>query len=666
MISGDNAHDQNKITNSEISDISMNDLWERTFDAIPDLIAIIDNDYRIVKMNRAFREKLNLQDNESCTAPCYELVHDMSHPPHNCPHQLLMKDHKEHESIQTVGQLGGTFIVTTSPLHAHGELIGSVHVARDITERQKAEKLIKQSEARFRALFENMKEAVGIHALIYDDNNQAIDYAARDVNDAYCALTALPREKIIDQRASNIYGTPDAPFLALFQNVAATGKPATFTTYFKPLEKHLSISVFSPQPGLFATVASDLTDLMNAQKAKHQYETNLQEMQRLESLRVLAGGVAHDFNNILQIIVGYASILKERSHSDADKHALNEISRAGERGKSLTNQMLHYSGKALHTAHMTNINELIRENQVLFESMVSARCALSLNFNTETAYVICDPTQIEQIVTNLCINSAESLEEKGGGAIEIAVNVIHLKKKSADLGYKGHNVPPGAYVEIKVTDEGKGIPPELISRIYEPFFSTKFTGRGLGLSSVLGIVETNKGAIRVESQPDKGTSFSIILPTVDEADIIAHGSPHDSNDHEEIALKRPARLKGKTVLAADDESAILLIIKQTLQREGATVITAKDGTEALTLFKKQRDKIDAVVLDYTMPRLSGIKVAGEIRKLAPQTAVLISSGFSEIDFKEIPDAQFLKKPFSAVQLLATLHEAMDKRIRKNK
>jgi|GEM_PF-1029898 len=396
---------------------------------------------------------------------------------------------------------------------------------------------------------------------------------------------------------------------------------------------------------------SDLTELKLAEEKRHKSEQQMLHVQKLESLGVLAGGIAHDFNNILLAIMGNASLALHRLDpgSPAEPH-LQQIAKAADKAADLARQMLAYSGKGRFVTRALDLNHLIREMGSMLEVSIAKKVELKLYLAPQLPAVVADPTQIRQIVMNLAINASEAIGD-AIGVISIATGCRECDRGYLAETWLNDDLPAGRYVFLEVADTGCGMEPSTVERIFEPFFTTKFTGRGLGMAAILGIVRGHKGAIKVYSEPGKGSSFKVYLPASGQAvETPAAGEADDG-----------WRGHG-SVLLVDDEEPVRLIGSEMLRELGFRVVTAVDGEEALELYRQHRGEIVLVLMDLNMPRLSGEEAFRELRRIDPEVRVVLSSGFTEQEvtkkFQGQGLAGFVQKPYTLAILRDTLIRTM--------
>ena len=377
--------------------------------------------------------------------------------------------------------------------------------------------------------------------------------------------------------------------------------------------------------------------------------------QKLESLGVLAGGIAHDFNNLLVGILGNAELaMMDLSSTSPVRESVEQIRLAAQRAAELSRQMLAYSGKGEFVVETTDLNELVTEMVHLLEASVSKKAVLQYHLGEDPPAIEADATQLRQVLMNLITNASEALGDQAG-VVSIATGAIDLDCASLRSMHSDEDLSEGRYVYLEVTDTGCGMDAETRSKVFDPFFTTKFSGRGLGMSAVLGIVRGHQGAIQVASEPGKGSTFRLVFPASDQS-VRSEAASGGEQPGE------PPRTG--TVLVVDDHEQVLRFVTRALERAGYTVLQARDGREGAQVFRERAEEIAVVLLDLTMPELSGEEAFEEIRRIDPDARVILSSGFNEEEasgqFAGKGLLGFLQKPYETGALLAKLREAMER------
>ena len=390
--------------------------------------------------------------------------------------------------------------------------------------------------------------------------------------------------------------------------------------------------------------------------ARVQAEEALRQSQKLESLGVLAGGIAHDFNNLLTTILGNAEMLAPylAAAKSSGKHHLEKIERTTRRLADLTRQMLAYSGRGKFTVDKLNLNALIVEMTDLLKVSTPKNVRVTYQLDPALPLLDGDPVQIRQVVLNLLTNAAEAINDQRAGSVIIRTDSCRLDAAAVENLYSGQSLEPDEYVRLEVSDNGSGMSAETISKIFDPFFTTKFAGRGLGLAALRGIVRGHRGGIRIFSQENEGTVFTLIFP--------ARGRPGapDSlpvtEDHPFIGMERTK------VLLVDDEEGLRSLMAIALEEAGCTVFQASDGEEGIAQFRRHGHELDVVVLDLTMPRLGGDEVFRRIRASRPSTHIILCSGYTEEDitrqFHGLGLSGFLEKPFTPSELIEKISSVL--------
>jgi two-component system cell cycle sensor histidine kinase/response regulator CckA len=392
---------------------------------------------------------------------------------------------------------------------------------------------------------------------------------------------------------------------------------------------------------------------------RKEFEYKMHEMQKLETLGVLAGGIAHDFNNLLTSIMGNASLALERVPAgDSGRHFLSEVIKGAERAAALTRQLLAYAGKGQFMIEAVDLSSLAKEISQLVEASIPRKVQLLLELDPKLPFVEGDAGQLQQVIMNLVINGAEAIGEDRGTVI------VRTWMQDADDAYlqtafSNSGLLSGRYVALEVNDTGIGMDAATVTKIFDPFFTTKFTGRGLGLAAVQGIVRSHHGALKVYSTSGVGTSFKILLPAAGASVLAAAGA----------ALPDPLQGRGRVLVIEDDEM-IREVAKRTMENYGYSVSVAGDGQEGIDVFARTPDAFQLVFLDLTMPVLNGEEVFQRLQAIRPGVPVLLTSGFNANTalrhFTGKGLAGFLQKPYTAAQLgekvKAAISAAQEERI----
>jgi PAS domain S-box-containing protein len=380
---------------------------------------------------------------------------------------------------------------------------------------------------------------------------------------------------------------------------------------------------------------------------RKRFEDKLRHAQKLESLGVLAGGIAHDFNNLLVTILGNASLAKRMAAANPElAPVLEEIEVGARRAAELTKQMLDYSGQGKFKVQSIELASAIREMARLMKAVIPKQVELHYQFQEGLPPIEADATQIRQVIMNLITNAAESIGEATGRVV-VSVEHKYLTERELDA-YTAHAAAPGNFLCIEVSDNGCGMDEETKNRIFDPFFTTKFKGRGLGMAAVLGIIRGHAGAIHIESREGVGTRVHVLLPA------------KSAEATMEAPLSEPGR---GTILVVDDDMGVQSVARRVLASKGHRIITASNGAEGVRMFEQHRNDVRLVLMDMTMPQMSGIEALRRIRAIDTRVPVLLSSGYdvdrSGVDAREF--SGFLEKPYSAEELLDAVDQALRSR-----
>ncbi|MBS2036986.1 response regulator [bacterium] len=409
-----------------------------------------------------------------------------------------------------------------------------------------------------------------------------------------------------------------------------------------PLPLEYSLAPIQDQGGVAQVlVLRDCSQKLQAQAEKDRLLQQVQDAQRLESLGVLAAGVAHDFNNLLGIIRGNVSLLEGRL-SGSLQESLREIDLATQRASVLCSQMLAFTGQAQQASEV-DLAELLHHSRGLLESALSPAHTLQIQVQPGLSPIKAEAGQIQQVLLSLVRNAVESMS--AGGEIRVEARSVSLSPERIAELILGAGIEPGVYLELEVVDQGEGIPPENMARLFEPFFTTRFHGRGLGLWAVAGALRRHAGGLKLESQAGQGSRFLLYFP----------------------AVVRPAastptlgpRPEGRTrrALVVDDEPSMRFLVERMLRRCDFEVTSLDDGIHAVEYVQAHGGQLDLVVMDLVMPRMGGREAILNIQNLIPSMPIVVISGNEpEHEQKECPNAVFLRKPFSLTEMRQALRD----------
>jgi PAS domain S-box-containing protein len=400
------------------------------------------------------------------------------------------------------------------------------------------------------------------------------------------------------------------------------------------------------RPLRFIAAVQDVTDREHAAAAQRELERKVVKAQKLESLGVLAGGVAHDVNNLLVGILGNVTVaLAEVGPTPSLVEPLSEIVTTAQRAAGLAHQLLAYSGKGRFAVAPLDVSALLLASEVLLGTAIARGATLRVEAPPELPFIEADSAQVSQVILNLVTNASDALGA-AAGTVTVRSGVLHATPELLRSTFVDDHLPEGEYVLVEVADSGRGMTPDTVARMFDPFFTTKRSGHGLGLAATLGIVRGHRGAIKVESDPGKGSRVTVLFPAIRSREIVA--APRAASS---------ARAGG-TVLVVDDDDLVRRVAKRMLVKAGYAVLEAEHGKAALAVFDAHRSEIALVLLDLSMPVMGGEETFGALRALDPGLPIVLSSGYNEDDatsrFVGRGLAGFVQKPFVMNDLLATV------------
>lgn len=554
---------------------------------------------------------------------------------------------------------GKTFLRRIKPyLDLNREPGGLILTFVDVTRLSEAETALRESERQFRLIFESAPDGI-----LTVDATGSIVHANERVHQIFGyppgVLLGQPLEQLLPESMREAHrghrvareSRPEVRAMGMDRDFSARKRDGT--------EFRVEVGLSPVEIGgrrLTLAFVTDVTQRKEAEARRLRIEAKMIETAKLESLGVLAGGIAHDFNNLLTGILGSASLAGLELDRIGDHPSLRQgirlIEEAAQRAGDLCKQLLAYSGKGKFVVESLNLSLLVEQTIELIKTSVGRHVELEFRLDRDVPTVVMDATQIRQVVMNLVINASEAIGDRAG-RIRVSTGVRAVDAETLRSAFGALGAGEGSYVFLEVSDSGCGIAPEDTAKIFEPFYTTKFTGRGLGLSAVVGIIRGHRGAIRVNSQVGQGTIFEVLLPPSGRSLEPASTAPPSA----------PAPWKASgVVLVVDDERAVRLAAGRMLETIGFEVVVAMDGVEAVEIFERDPGRFAVVLLDLTMPRRNGEETFAELRRIRPDIRVVLMSGFNqdEATSRFVADdlAGFVAKPFTAAVLSGALRRAM--------
>ncbi len=619
---------------------------ETTLTSIGDAVIATDREGRIVFANPVAQSLLRWPKPDIIGKPIEEVFriqNELTRQTLQSPVQKVLREGK------IVGLANHTILIardgseipiddSAAPIRNGGQIAGVVLVFRDITDRRRAQ-----------------RDAAYLAAIVESSDDAIIGKSPDGIIQTWNAGA----ERLFGYKPEEVVGHPmlqlvpadrqheELQFLA---RLRAGDRVVHFETVRmrkdgSPVDVSLSISPIRDRAGQVVGISHVARDITEQKRTAEQ----LRQTQKLESLGVLAGGIAHDFNNLLTGILGNASLALDEVASDARaKESLEAVIAASERAAQLAQQMLAYSGKGRFVVEKMNLSGKVREILPLIKAAMPSTVNVRLELEEQLPPIEADATQMQQLVMNVILNGAEAIPAGTHGELTIVT-----RRQTVDERYVREHapvgadeLPPGLYVLFEVRDTGAGMDEPTLSRIFDPFFTTKFTGRGLGLAAVLGIVRGHHGTVEVSSKPGQGTIFRFLFPAA------------GTGEEAKTALEKPglAELGGSgVILVVDDEEIVRSMAKQALQRYGYQVLLAADGARGVDIFRHEADAIRCVVLDLTMPVMSGEETLMRMKAVRPDIPIILSSGFHEAQavqqFEGKGLAGFLQKPYKGSELV---------------
>ena len=549
----------------------------------------------------------------------------------------------ENRILSGEGDVHWMQFLNTGIFDSSGDLQEIQSVGRDISERKRAEDSALESNEKFRSIVDNIGIGVALISPTMEilELNHQMRVWTPDINPSvgsicYRTFNNPPRDEICDycptcrtlQDGKVHEGTTVTPIAGGRRNYRIVSSP-----------------IFNAEGRVTAAIemVDDITERLSL-------EAQLQQSQKMEAVGTLAGGIAHDFNNILAIILGNAQLASDDvPDSNPASEFLKEIHRASIRAKDMVGQLLAFSRKSDEKSAPIDIAPIIKESMKMLRPAIPSSIEFKQHITNDACNILGDVSQINQIVMNLAINAADAMSEEGG-ALEVTLeNIILLEEKTCFDWI----LSPGPYVRLKMRDTGEGIEPEIMDRIFEPYFTTKEVGKGtgMGLSVIHGIVKRHGGGILVESELGKGMVFEIYFPALE--------------NKAEVEKEPEREIKGgsERILFVDDEEPMMNLYRRHLEGFGYDVKSTTKPVEALEWFKADPDRFDVIITDMTMPRMTGDKLAAEVLKIRPHMPVIICTGYSERMSAEKAEAlgvrKYIEKPIDLRDLASALRDVLD-------
>ena len=620
----------------------------------------VDLQGRFLRVNSGLCRMLGYTEQELLTMT----FADVTHPDdHGIGVQIMQRTangeyHRDTIEKRYLRRDGEIIWVLVSPAlvrDSEGQPAWFATVTVDITASKRAELALQRSEERYRTYVDAAPDAVFV---------VSADGRYVDVNAAACRVTGFSRDELLSMALTDVaaFENPEAVKERL-RILASTGHLRRQVDLRRKDGSRvpMALDAVKLSDGRMMAFCKDITDRIRAEEERRKVDEQLQQTQRLESLGLLAGGIAHDFNNLLVGVLGNAELLLAASAPSSPDHSqLQNIASAATRAGELCQQMLAFAGQTSVEKTTVDLSRAVREMLELLGSAVANRASVTYDLAADLPPIRADHAQIRQVIMNLITNAAESNAD-AVVHIEVATGSIHLdrmEKAPADLA---DELPAGRYLFLRVKDDGQGMDAETARQMFDPFFTTKARGRGLGLSALTGIVRAHGGAVQVDTEPGRGTTVQVLLP---EHAVPAHPTDAGTTETEGRAgVEVSAWSPSGTILVVDDEPLLLSTLTSILETLGFEVLTAANGAQALTRAEPLAGQLRCVLLDYSMPDMTGNQVLAKLRAIDPEVPVLVMSGYGdegiESAFAGLSVRGFVQKPFRMAELSDKIRRAID-------
>lgn len=508
-----------------------------------------------------------------------------------------------------------------------------------------------RTEEKYQTLFREMLDGFAVHEILCDETGKPTDYRFVAVNPAFEKMTGLRGEEILGRRVKEVLPGTEESWIETYGRVALTGEPVHFESYSQSLEKHFEVTAYCPQKGQFACLFADVTARKKAEQERNRLEDQVRQAQKMDSIGRLAGGVAHDLNNLLTPILGYGEILQAEFRGDEEKReCVEEILRAGQRARDLVAQLLAFGRKQVLEFRTLDLNEVVRGFEKLLRRTIREDIKLRFFLQDPLPPIRGDAGQLEQVLLNLAVNAQDAMPQ--GGVLTVETGAADLDEAYA-ASHQG--MTAGRHVLLVVSDSGKGMDEEMRAHLFEPFYTTKEKGKGtgLGLATVYGIVRQHGGCIWAYGEPGQGMTFKLFFPQGEGGEGAPPSPEASSRD-----------LRGQeTILLVEDNDMVRSLACILLRRQGYTVLPAADGKEALSVLESHGGAVHLLLTDVVMPEMNGRVLYDAMKVRVPDIRVLFMSGYTEnvIAHQGVldPGVHFLPKPFSAETLAAKVREALE-------
>lgn len=634
---------------------------EQFHDLIDGSIVMVQNiglDGRFHFVNRTWRETLGYSESDIEPISFFDILHPDFH-------DLCKKLFARIASGESVRNIEAIFLAKDGseviiegdcgPLRSEDKISGIFGFFQDITPRKQVENALRESERRLELALESAGLGLWDHNLktgeVIRDKRWAemLGYTLAEIDSAARAWKKLihPDDLLLVEKIAKEHEEGRIPFFKVEHRLRSkTGEWKWILNWGKVVERD------AEGRAVRATGTHlDISELKRKEEERIKLEALIQQAQKAESLDVMAGSIAHNFNNLLMVILGNIEMSLENLQEESPlKRHMESAEKAAKHAAELSTLMLTYVGQTKANMQVVNLSKIVVGMIDVLELALSKKAQLRFYPPPEPVFFKGDLAQVRQVIMNLVTNAAEALGDRGEGTVTLSIGSVFCDRTCFRHPFINDDLSEGEYVFFEIRDTGCGMNQEILSRVFDPFFTTKFQGRGLGMAVVLGIARSHRGLVAIDSTPGKGTTVRVMFPAVEAEEDLRGESPVDKKDW---------RGDG-TVLLVDDEKAVLEVAEAMLQRLGFSVLTANDGLEAIEIFREQGDHIDCVLLDLLMPQMDGVETFREMRRIKKNISVVLSSGYTEEKaielFAEATPAGFIKKPYNLDRLRDKMRE----------
>jgi PAS domain S-box-containing protein len=626
--------------------------WRRMMDFIirhdPNAIAVYDEDLRYIFVSERYLDDYKVKDRNIIGKHHYEVFPEMPERWKQV-HQRVLAGAVERAEEDRFERLDGSVDYNRWECRPwnriDGSIGGMITYTEVITDRKIAEAALQKSEA----IFNSFMEHCPVYVFFKDETTRPIRLSRN-----YEQMLGRPIEEILGKAMDELFPAEMAKKMVEDDlRVIRGGKPIKIIEELGGrLYETTKFPILQPgKPNFLAGFTIDITERRIADQQREKLESQLRQAQKMEAIGTLAGGIAHDFNNILSVIIGNTEILSMTDITFSSKNEVDQILVASKRAKELVRQILAFSRQGEQQKLVMSLKPVLKETIDFLRASIPANIQLQYHIHTDVGTITADPTQMQQVLMNLCTNAAHAME-KNGGVLKLELDTVTISEEGEDT-----ELGIGQYVRIKVLDTGYGIEPAILPRIFDPYFTTKKPGKGtgMGLSVVHGIVKSHGGVIKARSEVSKGTVFEVFLPKTD--------GPVKAEEYPVQQLP----IGNERILVVDDEEHIVQMYQRMLSLLGYQVDSRTSPVEALEAIRLNPNKYDIIITDMTMPQMSGFNLAKKVLEIRANLPVILSTGFSdqinEDKARAVGIMAFLLKPVLFNDLAAALRQVLDKTAR---